>query len=74
MTENGVGDPCVWLDEEHAYAVVIDDGAIRRPQRSGLSHAHAMILAEELRGAGQVAVVVHVIGNKSYEVDRYPAR
>jgi hypothetical protein len=74
MTENEVGDPCLWLDEEHAYAVAMDDGAIRRPERSGLSHAHAMLLAEELRRAGKVAIVMHVIGNKSYEVDRYPAR
>jgi hypothetical protein len=62
------------------YAVVTDRDAlaghgttVQRPQ-SGLSHAHAMRLAEHLRGDGWIATVVHVIGDRSYEVDRYPVR
>jgi hypothetical protein len=67
-----VGD--LWLDEAHAYAVVTAGDAMDKPERSGLSHAQAMILAEELRQHAKVVFVMHVIGGKSYEVDRYPAR
>ena len=74
MIENEGGGPCLWLDEEHAYAVVTADGATQRPERSGLSHAQAMSLADKLRRDGHVVIVMHVIGDKSYEVDRYPAR
>jgi hypothetical protein len=65
---------CPWLDEDHAYAVVTTDGAVQRPERRGLSHADAMLVAERLRSDGHVAIVMHVLGGKSYEVDRYPAR
>jgi len=64
----------VWLDEAHAYTVTTVRGAIGRPEQSGLSHAEAMVVAEGLRRGGDVAVVMHVIGDKRYEVDRYPAR
>jgi hypothetical protein len=68
----------LWHDEEHAYAVVTARGGrgLERPERSrsGLSHVEAMTLAEELQREGEVVTVMHVIGSKSYEVDRYPAR
>jgi hypothetical protein len=62
------------------YAVVTAQGPVAeqnhvaRPGRSGLSHADAMRLAEELRDGGQIATIVHVVDGKSHEVDRYPAR
>ena len=74
MIENEGGGPCLWLHEEHAYAVVTADGAIQRPERGGLSHAEAMRFADKLRRQGHVVIVMHVVGDKSYEVDRYPAR
>ena len=61
-------------NQESAYAVVTALGAIEKTERSGLSHVAAMRLAEELRRDGKVAIVMHVVGGKSYEVDRYPAR
>jgi hypothetical protein len=65
----------LWVNEGHAYSVAIETGgAITKSSRSGLSHVEAMVLAEQLRRQGAVAVVLHVIGEKSYEVDRYPAR
>ena len=64
----------LWLHDAIAYAVVTEEGSMANPWRSGLSHAAAMVIAEELRRAGRVAIVVHVVGDKSYEVDRYPAR
>jgi hypothetical protein len=68
---NGNESGNLWLDEERAYAVLTaHDGTARR----GLSHASAMLLAEKLQRDGRVAVVVHVVGEKSYEVDRYPVR
>jgi hypothetical protein len=72
MTEKEIGS--VWLHAERAYAVVTADGVMPRPGAAGLSHAQAMRLAEELRRKGHVATVLHVVGKKSYEVDRYPAR
>jgi hypothetical protein len=71
-----IGDEVVdlWLDEDHAYAVVTAQSGADKPERSGLSHAAAMTLAEKLRRDGKAAVVMHVIGKKRYEVDRYPAR
>ena len=74
MIENEGGSPCLWRNEERAYAIVTADGAVERPERSGLSHAEAMSLADKLRRDGHVVVVMHVVGDKSYEVDRYPAR
>jgi hypothetical protein len=59
---------------ERAYAVVISDSAIRRPEWSGLSQVEAMRLAENLQHGGNIARVMHVVGDKSYEVDRYPPR
>jgi hypothetical protein len=64
-------------NQDHAYAVVVASDALKaheRTERSGLSHVAAMRLAEELHRGGKVAIVMHVVGNKSYEVDRYPAR
>ena len=72
MTSDKIGD--LWRDEEHAYAVVCAHGATERPERRGLSHADAMKLAEELQREGGVATVMHVVGDRSYEVDRYPVR
>jgi hypothetical protein len=43
-------------------------------ERSGLSHAEAMVFAEQARREGKVASVMHMIGDKTYEVDRYPCR
>jgi hypothetical protein len=66
--------------DEGTYAVVTALGPIvsgaraTQPGRNGMSHAQAMRLAEELRQSGEVATVMHVVGGKSYEVDRYPAR
>jgi hypothetical protein len=54
------------------YAVVTRHGA--PPDRSGLSHAEAMRLAEELRRGGDVVSVMHMTEDSSCEVDRYPAR
>jgi hypothetical protein len=56
------------------YSVVTTHGGIETLRRSGMSHVEAMILAEELRRDGAVAVVMHVVGDKSYEVDCYPVR
>ncbi len=72
MTENPVVD--LWRDEEHAYAVVTADRGLETLRRSGLSHVEAMMLAEALWQDGKVAGVMHVVGDRSYEVDRYPAR
>jgi hypothetical protein len=67
-------DDILWHKEERAYSVVTGRGSSTRPERSGLSHAEAMTLAEELWRGGEVALVKHVVGRKSYEVDRYPVR
>ncbi|HTQ41984.1 MAG TPA: hypothetical protein VMI75_04440 [Polyangiaceae bacterium] len=56
------------------YSVVTARGEIETLRRSDMSHVEAMILAEELRRDGAVAIVMHVIGDRSYEVDRYPVR
>jgi len=58
------------------YSVVTrrGEGEARTLKRSGMSHGDAMILAEQLRRDGAIAIIVHVIGDKSYEVDHYPAR
>lgn len=70
--ENEVGTQ--WVREEQAYAVVTWRGAKATPERSGLSHVEAMMFAEEAQRDGKVASVMHVIGDKTYEVDRYPCR
>ena len=50
------------------------EGANETAGRSGLSHAEAMADAEELQREGKTVRVMHVVGAKSYEVDRYPPR
>jgi hypothetical protein len=55
-----------------AFAVSTDDEG--KPGWSGLSHAAAMALAERLFREGKVARVMHQVGDRSVEVDRYPAR
>ena len=73
MISDGIED--LWLDEANAYAVVTTThGTSESSQRRGMSHAEAMILAERLQRAGKVATVMHIVGGKSYEVDRYPPR
>jgi hypothetical protein len=72
MTENKNGT--LWRHAERAYMVVTAQGVTPRPGEGGLSHAQAMALAEELRRQGHVVRVLHIVGKKSYEVDRYPAR
>jgi hypothetical protein len=72
MIEHGV--EALWFHYERAYAVVTARWPKATLERSGLSHAEAMRLAEGLRQEGGMASVLHVIGDKSYEVDRYPAR
>lgn len=57
-----------------SYAVVTDEDASSKAEWRGLAHADAMKLAEKLRGEGKIARVMHVIGTRGYEVDRYPAR
>jgi hypothetical protein len=69
---NAIGD--LRRDEQHAYAVITSCGGVDKEQRRGLSHVEAMMLAERLRRDGEVAIVMHVVGDRSYEVDRYPAR
>jgi hypothetical protein len=64
----------MWTNEQQAYAVFTAHGALETLNRAGLSHVGAMRLAEQLRRDGKVAVVMHVVGARSYEVDRYPAR
>jgi hypothetical protein len=73
MISDGIED--LWLDEEKAYAVVTTThGTSESSQGRGMSHAEAMILAEGIQRAGKVATVMHIVGGKSYEVDRYPPR
>ena len=71
MLDNERG--ALWQGEDRAYSV-ITQGAVATPGRSGLSHPAAMRVADDLRRSGQVATVVHVVGDHSYEVDRYPVR
>jgi hypothetical protein len=72
MTGNENRD--LWRDEAHAYAVFTGQGAMAKSERNGLSHVEATTLAEQLLRDGKTATVKHVIGDTSYEVDRYPAR
>jgi hypothetical protein len=59
-----------------SYSVVTTrgEGEAQTLQRRDMLHRDAMVLAEELRRGGAVAIVMHVIGDKSYEVDCYPVR
>jgi hypothetical protein len=72
MADNEGG--ALWRHEPSAYSVVTAEDVVTRPEHTGLSHVAAMRIADELRRGGQVAVVVHVVGDRSYEVDRYPVR
>ncbi len=56
------------------HAILFMDGAVEREGRSGLSHVEAMTEAEGLQRKGKTARIMHVLGAKSYEVDRYPPR
>jgi hypothetical protein len=60
--------------QDAAYAIVLVEGAVEAPCRSGLSHPAAMTLAEELQREGKTVRVMHVTKSGSYEVDRYPLR
>jgi hypothetical protein len=61
--------------ERFAYAVSTTvNGDDERTERSGLSHAAAMTLAEGLQREGKIVRVMHVIGANRYETDRYPPR
>jgi hypothetical protein len=71
MLDNERG--ALWQSEARAYTVVTE-GAATTPAHVGLSHPAAMRVADELRRGGRVATVVHVVGDQSYEVDRYPVR
>jgi hypothetical protein len=71
MLDNERG--ALWQTEGSGYSVVTE-GAVTTPAHTGLSHPAAMRVADELRRGGQVATVVHVVGDQSYEVDRYPVR
>jgi len=53
------------------YAVVNERDAV---EGTDLSHPDAMKLAEALRRSGKILRVMHVVGGRSHEVDRYPAR
>jgi hypothetical protein len=57
-----------------SYSILFMDGSVERAGSSGLSHAEAMSCAEKLQRDGKVVRVMHVVGNNSYEVDRYPPR
>jgi hypothetical protein len=54
-----------------SYAVVNEEDALERGE---LSHVDAMKLAETLRRRGKTFRVMHVVGGRHHEVDRYPAR
>jgi|HubBroStandDraft_4_1064222.scaffolds.fasta_scaffold37663_3 hypothetical protein len=54
-----------------SYAVVNEEDALERGE---LSHVDAMKLAETLRRRGKTVRVMHVVGGRHHEVDRYPAR
>jgi hypothetical protein len=63
----------LWRSEEHAYSAITAPGGSEMSERKGLSHAQAMTLAEQLRRDGNTVIVKRIVGDKSYEVDRYPA-
>jgi hypothetical protein len=56
------------------YAILFTDAGGERAGLSGVSHVAAMLEAERLQREGKIARVMHVVGAKSYEVDRYPPR
>lgn len=61
-------------DQECAYAVVTWNGFAEETERSGLSHAEAMMRAEELQREGRVVRIMHEVRGRYYEVDSYPPR
>jgi hypothetical protein len=61
-------------EDTGAFAVLTADGEPGRQEWRGLSHAAAMVLAERLFREGHVTRVMHQVGDRSVEVDRYPAR
>jgi hypothetical protein len=56
------------------YALDLVTGGTETTHRSGLSHAAAMTLAEQLQRDGKTVRIMHVIATGRYEVDRYPLR
>ena len=62
------------LSEQLEYAVDVVEGGVERRALRGASHAEAMTRAEGLQRDGKVARVIHLVGDASYEVDRYPPR
>jgi hypothetical protein len=57
------------------YALLVcSAGLPERAGPGGLSHVKAMLEAERLQRAGNVVRIMRVIGDRSYEVDRYPPR
>jgi hypothetical protein len=59
------------LHEEHEYAIGRADGTLAT---RGLSHPEAMARAEAMQRQGIVARVMHIVGERAYEVDCYPPR
>ena len=72
MTEHTSGE--LWLGRAKGYAVYSAQGTVDKPEHRGLSHVEAMRVAEGLARGGKRVTVRHVVGDKTYEVDRYPAR
>jgi hypothetical protein len=59
---------------EAAYDIDVVLGSTRTTHKSGISHAEAMRLAEELQRQGKSVRIMHVLPTGRYEVDRYPLR
>ncbi len=59
------------LHEELEYAIALTDGTL---DQRGLSHSEAMNRAEALQKKGMSVFVMHIVGVKAHEVDRYPLR
>jgi hypothetical protein len=72
MLDNEGG--ALWRHEAGAYAVLGKGDTVTSKGRSGLSHTAAMKLADQMRREGHAATVVHLVGDRSYEVDSYPVR
>ncbi len=60
--------------QDKDYAIDLLEGALERPIRTGLSHPEAMAAAEKLQQSGKVVRIMHVVGDRRYEVDSYPPR
>jgi len=59
---------------EGAYGVDVIRAGLATIHESGLSHASAMMVAEEIQSDGGLARVMHNTSTGRYEVDRYPLR